>query len=265
MFDEETYSLWSTITGAPVAGELVGSGLQMEHYPVVTTTWGEWRKLHPDTTVLSLETGHERDYSEGAAYRGYFASDDLMFSVSQTDGRLRNKDEVLALRLQPGGDPERNDRERVTGEGVASELVMVAAAAGEGTAGKVGASEGEGAAGVAGDLPLAISVDFLARHPVYELDFAGQGLVIVTSPAGANRVYRRGGHSFAAEREDEAGGRAAAAGGSLRDLEGRRWLVTEVALVLEQDPEVRLERVPAYRTFWFGWYAQFPETQLIRQ
>jgi hypothetical protein len=49
---------------------------------------------------LSLDTGFERDYSEGAAYREYFATDELMFGVPKTDARLRNKDEVLALLVE---------------------------------------------------------------------------------------------------------------------------------------------------------------------
>ncbi len=222
MFDEETNSLWSMITGTPVVGELVGSGLQLEHYPVVTTTWGEWRKLHPDTTVLSLDTGHERDYSEGAAYRGYFASDDLMFSVSQTDSRLRNKDEVLALRLVP-----------LDGSGPGLSL---------------GESDGEDFR------TLAISAEYLLDHPMHELDFAGHRLVVVTSPEGANRVYERGEHQF-----DERLGAE-----YITDARGRCWRIAEDALVLEEDPDIRLSRVPAHRTFWFGWYAQFPETELIR-
>ena len=28
--------------------------------------------------------------------------------------------------------------------------------------------------------------------------------------------------------------------------------------------QVRLPRVAAQRAFWFGWYAQFPETELIK-
>ncbi|MEZ5354216.1 MAG: DUF3179 domain-containing (seleno)protein [Bryobacteraceae bacterium] len=56
------------------------------------------------TTVLSLDTGHRRDYSEGAAYRNYFSTDRLMFEVSRHDRRLRNKDELLAIRL-PGRTP----------------------------------------------------------------------------------------------------------------------------------------------------------------
>ncbi|MDH3632200.1 MAG: DUF3179 domain-containing protein, partial [Gammaproteobacteria bacterium] len=59
--------------------------------------WGEWKRRHPQTTVLSLETGHQRDYGEGVAYNQYFATDELMFSISTSDTRLNNKDEVLAL------------------------------------------------------------------------------------------------------------------------------------------------------------------------
>jgi hypothetical protein len=103
MFDEETSSLWSTTEGRPVVGPLAGSPLELTAYPVVTTTWREWLAAHPETTVLSLETGHERDYSEGAAYRDYFATDRLMFAVPRTDGRLKNKAEVLGLRLRPEG------------------------------------------------------------------------------------------------------------------------------------------------------------------
>jgi len=104
MFDEKTKSLWSTLQGQPVIGPLANSGIQLDFANVVTTTWGEWRAQHPTTSVLSLETGHQRDYGEGAAYRGYFASDDLMFEVSRTDRRLRKKDEILAIRI-PGAPP----------------------------------------------------------------------------------------------------------------------------------------------------------------
>ena len=67
---------------------------------MVTTTWGEWRRLHPESTVLSLDTGHERDYGEGVAYRAYFSTDDLMFDVPELDDRLDNKDEVLVVLLE---------------------------------------------------------------------------------------------------------------------------------------------------------------------
>ena len=207
MFDAETLSLWSSLTGEPVVGPLVGSGLRLTALPVVTTTWDEWRREHPDTTVLSLDTGHERDYSEGAAYRRYFATDDLMFDVSRRDTRLLNKTEVLALRFAEPAVP-----------------------------------------------PTAISAEFLLERSIYELEVEGTRLVIVTSLAGANRVYAAGEHRF--ERLDERG--------RVIDAMGRAWLVGEDALRASFDAGTALPRVPAHRTFWFGWYAQYPETVLIR-
>jgi len=99
MYDHATKSLWSTLTGTPVVGPLVGRGIELKSLPVVTTTWKEWRRRHPATTVLSLDTGHRRDYGEGVAYRDYFASDRLMFAVPAEDDRLPNKADVLALRF----------------------------------------------------------------------------------------------------------------------------------------------------------------------
>ena len=98
MYDKKTQSLWNTIEGAPVMGPLVGKGIQLKTYPIVTTTWGEWKKRHPNTKVLAIPTEYTRDYSEGAAYADYFATDQLMFPVPKLDGRLANKAEVLIVR-----------------------------------------------------------------------------------------------------------------------------------------------------------------------
>ena len=97
MYDQDTQSLWNTTWGEPVVGPLAEQDIQLKRSYLVTTTWGEWKRRHPDTTVLSLDTGHRRDYGEGVAYRDYFATDDLMFSIATQDDRLNNKDEVLAL------------------------------------------------------------------------------------------------------------------------------------------------------------------------
>ncbi len=99
MYDKKTQSLWNTLWGKPVLGPLVGKGIVLDYLSVVTTTWGEWKKRHPETKVLSLNTGHRRDYGEGIAYKDYFATDDLMFTIPSTDRRLKNKQEILAIRL----------------------------------------------------------------------------------------------------------------------------------------------------------------------
>lgn len=98
MYDKATQSLWNTIEGKPVIGPLINQGIELETFSVVTTTWKEWKKRHSDTKVLSLETGHQRNYDEGAAYRRYFSTDKLMFNVPKLDKRLKNKDEVLIVR-----------------------------------------------------------------------------------------------------------------------------------------------------------------------
>ncbi len=101
MYDKATQSLWNTVYGEPVIGPLADKGIELPTRSVVTTTWGEWKKRHPDSQVLSLDTGHRRDYSEGAAYRDYFATDKLMFEVPGKIKKLKHKDEVLIIRA-PG-------------------------------------------------------------------------------------------------------------------------------------------------------------------
>ena len=105
MYDHATKSMWSTIKGEPVIGPLVGRGIKLPVHNVVTTNWGQWKSDHPATRVLSLQTGHHRDYGEGVAYRDYFATDRLMFTVPSEDRRLKNKDEVFIIRHDENEEP----------------------------------------------------------------------------------------------------------------------------------------------------------------
>ncbi|MEM8591446.1 MAG: DUF3179 domain-containing protein [Pseudomonadota bacterium] len=102
MFDRATNSLWNQFTGVPVVGELVGSGTRLNIRPMVTTTWKDWVRQHPDTTVLSLETGHFRDYDSGVVYREYFASPDLLYPTITDEARLLQKDRVFGIRVAGG-------------------------------------------------------------------------------------------------------------------------------------------------------------------
>ncbi len=102
MFDRETHSLWNQFTGKPVVGPLVNSGIALKQRPVVITDWASWWASNPDTRILSLQTGHRRDYGSGVVYNEYFASPDLMFPI-QVDERLAlQKDYVFGIR-QFGG------------------------------------------------------------------------------------------------------------------------------------------------------------------
>ena len=102
MFDRQTDSLWNQFTGKPVAGPLVNRGIELKTLPVAITSWAEWQRKHPDTKVLSLRTGHQRDYGSGVVYKDYFGSQDLMFPSLGGGKDLAQKDYVFGLRL-PGG------------------------------------------------------------------------------------------------------------------------------------------------------------------
>jgi hypothetical protein len=104
------------------------------------------------------------------------------------------------------------------------------------------------------EIPVAISVDLLRRQPVFHFQAVGQRFVVVTTSAGANRAYRVGDHIFTKLPPDA----------SVLDDTGERWKVGEEALVSETRPEQRLPRQTAQRAFWFGWYAQFPTTILVK-
>jgi hypothetical protein len=98
MYDQATHSLWNQFTGRPVVGPLTGSGIELEVLPVTIASWQDWRARHPDTKVLSLDTGFDRNYTPGEPYGDYFASEDLMFPMLVSDERLAPKDYVFALR-----------------------------------------------------------------------------------------------------------------------------------------------------------------------
>jgi hypothetical protein len=98
MYDKGTQSLWSTFLGKPVVGPLVGQDIELSTLPVETTSWGAWRKRYPNSLVLALDTGHDRNYAEGEAYKDYFGNDNLMFPVPKLDKRLPNKARVFIPR-----------------------------------------------------------------------------------------------------------------------------------------------------------------------
>ncbi len=94
LYDRETDSLWSQLMKQAVAGPLRGQRLQqivMSH-----TSWDDWRSRHPDTIVLSTDTGSRRDY-ERSPYAGYASSAELYFPVSRRDPRYHPKELVIGL------------------------------------------------------------------------------------------------------------------------------------------------------------------------
>lgn len=94
MYDRESESLWSQIPGRAVSGPMKGHVLR--RVALLHTTWSDWRTRHPDTSVLSRETGHRRDYDRNP-YADYAGSPALYFPVSAEDARYPRKTFVLAV------------------------------------------------------------------------------------------------------------------------------------------------------------------------
>ncbi len=105
MYDRKTNTLWNQFTGVPAAGPLVGAGTRLELLPVVTTTWAEWLKAHPDTTVLDQETGlypgrfYQSEWDSRSIYFRYRESPMTMFPTWQTSDALTTKGQVIGLNI----------------------------------------------------------------------------------------------------------------------------------------------------------------------
>jgi hypothetical protein len=121
MYDRETFTLWNQLTGEPVLGELADTELKLSYLPVVLTSWSDWVEQHPDTKVLSLETGHDRLYELGAAYGDYFSSEDTMFPVWQRSKEFEDKSRIYALYLD--GVPKAYALEKLVEEQVVNDLL----------------------------------------------------------------------------------------------------------------------------------------------
>ncbi|MEE8240189.1 MAG: DUF3179 domain-containing protein [Nitrospirales bacterium] len=96
LYDRQTESLWSQLLGRAITGPLKGTSLKL--IPLRHTTWRAWKEEHPDTQVLSIRTGHSRNYL-GTAYRGYAKSRSVMFPVSHRDRRYHPKERVVGIEV----------------------------------------------------------------------------------------------------------------------------------------------------------------------
>lgn len=87
-------SLWSQLGAQGVTGP--SCNVNLDAVPFQMMTWGEWKRLHPDTRTMSKETGIRRNYDQNP-YALYLSNDSLMFPVSETDDRLPSKIRVLGV------------------------------------------------------------------------------------------------------------------------------------------------------------------------
>ena len=96
MYDRLTDSYWSQALGLAVKGKLTGHQLNLVPFDVIS--WGDWKALHPDTLVLTTDTGHIRSYATDP-YGDYYTEPRIMFPVEHNDNRLHPKEIIIGFHL----------------------------------------------------------------------------------------------------------------------------------------------------------------------
>ncbi len=98
MYDVNTFSVFDTFLGTAVTGPLADLGLTLEQTSVVTTTWGDWKAEHPDTTILaeSVALGRDSDLLSTRDAEG------PIFPVGDVDPRLPVQEPILGVTTGDG-------------------------------------------------------------------------------------------------------------------------------------------------------------------
>ena len=113
MYDHQTESLWSQVLQRAVTGTMTGK--KLTRVPSTLTSWGKWRKQHPDTDVLSTDTGHVRDYSRDP-YDGYYESRSGLFGFLKGGPGAEDKELVIGVEINNSSRAYKLDNLRSTGQ-----------------------------------------------------------------------------------------------------------------------------------------------------
>ena len=94
MFDRETGTLWSHLTGEALEGPLAGHHLTQ--LLSEQTTWGRWRSEHPRTLMLDVDPVEVNS----DPYQDYYTGPDAgVVGRKRADDRLPLKEKVVGVRL----------------------------------------------------------------------------------------------------------------------------------------------------------------------
>ena len=227
--DEKTLYPQMIYTG--ISGTHKGQHLQL--LPVVETTWGLWRALHPHTTVVQAATGLDRypDYIRalypldvyGHYPYGNYRSDHRMIifppTTARPSGHLPAKEMVLGLR--DAGESRAYPFSRMPDKAVINDRV------------------GDRAVLVLYDAKTATAIPYSRVVRDQLLTFR------ILSRTGDLRL---------------SSGRSLPL--AFADVEtGSEWNMRGEALAGPLEG-AQLEQIPAYNSMWFGWSAYWPQTRL---
>ena len=102
MYDRETRSLWSHLTGGAIDGPLRGAQLRV--ITASQTTWEDWRRAYPNTKVVPHDYPGQTDElryftNQAAGIRGRLREDNRLPAKAKVIGvRVRDQEKAYALR-----------------------------------------------------------------------------------------------------------------------------------------------------------------------
>ena len=227
MYDRQTDTLWSHLTGEGLIGPLKGKRLKT--FPAAMMRYSEWTQLYPDTLVLKKKLkgmGGMFRSSSRDPYEGYYYSSQTgVIPEKYRDNRLHPKTLLVALAL---------DSPKEKGEQVS----------------KVYPFADLNRAGVVND--RFAERDVLVTY----CEGAGTGVVF-------DRVLK--GKTLEFELIASEGAKGAAACRFMKDKKtGSRWQRLTGMAVDGPMKGVRLNQLSTTLAFWFGWKDYFPKSEIYR-
>ena len=84
-------SYWQQATGMAIVGPAADRDEELSRVPIAPTIWADWKSEHPDTLVLSRDTGFVRNYNR-YPYGTYEEDGELYFGIAHEDMRLSLKE-----------------------------------------------------------------------------------------------------------------------------------------------------------------------------
>ncbi|MAG52964.1 MAG: hypothetical protein CMH62_03310 [Nanoarchaeota archaeon] len=96
MYDEKTDTYWQQIDGKAIVGELTGQ--ELTEISIDTVIWRDWKEAHPDSKVLSQETGMKRNYGRDP-YGSYYEDSFLIFPIENSDDRIHPKQVIFGIEI----------------------------------------------------------------------------------------------------------------------------------------------------------------------
>ena len=94
MYDRTAKSLWSQAMSQAIVGKL--AGVKLERIPFDVAYWKDWKRLYPDSKVLSRDTGSSRPYGVDP-YGDYYTNGEVLFPIAKHDDRLGLKEIVIGF------------------------------------------------------------------------------------------------------------------------------------------------------------------------